>query len=162
MIKLGLLDPPEMVPYAKIKEGPAPWTRDENKRLARQVTLEAVVLLKNRNNLLPLDKSRLKSIAVVGQRSNDVAWDWYSGAFPYAVTPLDGIRNKVGPGVKVNFASITKTTRRSKRPRSPMWLSWWSATTRRAMPAGPSASRSATARKASTAGPSTCSPRKSS
>jgi len=33
MIKLGLLDPPEMVPYAKIKEGPAPWTRDENKRL---------------------------------------------------------------------------------------------------------------------------------
>ena len=108
MIKLGLLDPPEMVPYAKIKEGPAPWTRDENKRLARQVTLEAVVLLKNRNNLLPLDKSRLKSIAVVGQRSNDVAWDWYSGAFPYAVTPLDGIRNKVGPGVKVNFALDNK------------------------------------------------------
>jgi beta-glucosidase len=104
MIKLGLLDPAEMVPYTKIKEGPAPWTRDENKRLARQVTQEAVVLLKNRDNLLPLDRSKLKSIAVVGQRSNDVAWDWYSGAFPYAVTPLDGIRNKVGPDVKVNFA----------------------------------------------------------
>jgi beta-glucosidase len=62
------------------------------------------VLLKNQNNLLPLDKSKLKSIAVVGQRSNDVAWDWYSGAFPYKVTPLDGIKNKVGAGVKVNFA----------------------------------------------------------
>jgi beta-glucosidase len=104
MIKLGLLDPPEMVPYTKIKEGPAPWTRDENKLLARQVTREAVVLLKNKNNLLPLDKAKLKSIAVVGQRSGDVAADWYSGAFPYAVTPLDGIRNKVGPGVRVNFA----------------------------------------------------------
>jgi beta-glucosidase len=104
MIKLGLLDPPEMVSYTKIKEGPAPWTRDENKLLARQVTREAVVLLKNKNNLLPLDKSKLKSIAVVGQRSGDVAADWYSGAFPYAVTPLDGIRNKVGPGVRVNFA----------------------------------------------------------
>ena len=104
MIKLGLLDPPEMVPYAQIKDGPEPWTRDENKLLARQVTQEAVVLLKNQNNLLPLDKSKLKSIAVVGQRSNDVAWDWYSGAFPYTVTPLDGIKNKVGPGVKVNFA----------------------------------------------------------
>ena len=104
MIKLGLLDPPEMVPYTKIKDGPAPWTRDENKLLARQVTQEAIVLLKNQNGLLPLDKSKLKSIAVVGQRSNDVAWDWYSGAFPYAITPLDGIKNKVGPGVKVNFA----------------------------------------------------------
>jgi beta-glucosidase len=104
MIKLGLLDPPEMVSYTKIKEGPAPWTRDENKLLARQVTREAVVLLKNKNNLLPLDKSKLKSIAVVGQRSSDVVADWYSGAFPYAVTPLDGIRNKVGPGVRVNFA----------------------------------------------------------
>jgi beta-glucosidase len=41
---------------------------------------------------------------VVGQRSNDVAWDWYSGAFPYKVTPLDGIKSKVGPEVKVSFA----------------------------------------------------------
>jgi len=104
MIKLGLLDPPEMVPYTTIKDGPEPWTRDENKLLVRQVTQEAVVLLKNQNNLLPLDKAKLKSIAVVGQRSNDVAWDWYSGAFPYTVTPLDGIKNKAGSGVKVNFA----------------------------------------------------------
>ena len=51
-----------------------------------------------------MDKSKLKSIAVVGQRSNDVAWDWYSGAYPYAITPLDGIKKKVGAGVKVNFA----------------------------------------------------------
>jgi beta-glucosidase len=104
MIKLGLLDPPEMVPYTRIKDGAAPWTRDASKELARRVTQEAVVLLKNRNDLLPLDKSKLKSIAVVGQRSNDVAWDWYSGAFPYTITPLDGIRNKVGSAVKVNFA----------------------------------------------------------
>ena len=104
MIKLGMLDPPDMVPYTRIKDGPEPWTRDENKALAHQVTQEAIVLLKNQNNLLPLDKSKLKSIAVVGQRSNDVAWDWYSGAFPYTITPLDGIKNKVGPAVKVNFA----------------------------------------------------------
>jgi len=60
-----------MVPYAKIKEGPGalePGRR--TKRLGPPGNLEAVVLLKNRNNLLPLDKSRLKSIAVVGQRSN--------------------------------------------------------------------------------------------
>ena len=68
------------------------------------MTQESIVLLKNQNNLLPLDKSKLKSIAVVGQRSNDVAWDWYSGAYPYAITPLDGIKSKVGSGIKVNFA----------------------------------------------------------
>ena len=104
MIKLGMLDPPEMVSYTQIKDGPEPPTREENKLLARQVTQESIVLLKNQNNLLPLDKSKLKSIAVVGQRSNDVAWDWYSGAYPYAITPLDGIKSKVGAGVKVNFA----------------------------------------------------------
>ena len=104
MIELGMLDPPDMVPYTKIKDGVEPPAREENKLLARQVTQEAIVLLKNQNNLLPLDKSKLKSIAVVGQRSNDVAWDWYSGAYPYAITPLDGIKNKVGAGVKVNFA----------------------------------------------------------
>jgi hypothetical protein len=38
-------------------------------------------------------------------QSNDIAWDWYSGAFPYKITPLDGIKNKIGPGVKVNFVS---------------------------------------------------------
>ena len=104
MIRLGLLDPPEMVPYTRIKDGPEPWTTEENKQIALQTTQEAIVLLKNSGNLLPLDKSKLKSIAVVGQRSNDVAWDWYSGAYPYAITPLDGIRKKVGDGVKVNFA----------------------------------------------------------
>ena len=104
MLKLGMLDPPEMVPYSKIKDGTAPWTREENKLLVRQVTQEAVVLLKNQNGFLPLDKSKLKSIAVIGPRSNDVAGDRYGGAYSYKRTPLDGIKNKVGPGVKVNFA----------------------------------------------------------
>jgi beta-glucosidase len=104
MIKLGMLDPPEMVSYTQIKDGPDPPTKEENKLLARQVTQESIVLLKNQNNTLPLDKSKLKSIAVVGQRSNTVDWDWYSGAWPYAITPLDGIKSKVGAGVKVNFA----------------------------------------------------------
>jgi len=104
MIKLGMLDPPEMVSYTQIKDGPEPPTREENKLLARQVTQESIVLLKNQNSLLPLDKSKLKSIAVVGQRSNAVDWDWYSGAYPYAITPLEGIKSKLGAGVQVNFA----------------------------------------------------------
>ena len=63
------------------------------------------MLLKNAGNALPLDQSKLKSIAVIGPRANEVLLDWYSGSPPYAVTPLDGIRNKVGKAVTVNYSA---------------------------------------------------------
>jgi len=47
----------------------------------------------------------LKSIAVIGPRANEVLLDWYSGSPPYAVTPLEGIRNKVGKSVTVNYSA---------------------------------------------------------
>jgi len=107
MIKLGLLDPSDNNPYAKIGQAsePEPWLSEEHKTLARRVTQESIVLLKNSKNLLPLDKTKLKSIAVIGPRANQVLLDWYSGQPPYAVTPLEGIKNKVGPDVTVNFAT---------------------------------------------------------
>ncbi len=104
MLRLGLLDPPERVPYSKIGEGPEPWTTDEHKSLARLVTQKSIVLLKNSKNLLPLDRTRLKSIAVIGPRADEVLLDWYSGTPPYTVTPLAGIREKVGPNVRVEYA----------------------------------------------------------
>jgi beta-glucosidase len=104
MIRLGLLDPPERVPYASIGRGPEPWLSEEHKAVARLATRESVVLLKNEKNALPLDSRRLKSVAVVGPRANEVDLDWYSGTPPYTVTPLDGIKAKVGAGVKVTYA----------------------------------------------------------
>lgn len=104
MIKLGLLDPPEMVPYSNIKGTAAVWDNEEHKALVRKVTQESIVLLKNSENLLPLDKSRLKSVAVIGPYADQVALDWYSGTPPYTISALDGIRNKVGKAVKVSFA----------------------------------------------------------
>jgi beta-glucosidase len=102
-IRLGDFDPPELVPYNKIDANEEPWFGEKNKALARKVTDESIVLLKNADNLLPLDKSKLKSIAVVGPYANVVLEDWYAGIPPYSVTPLDGIRNKVGPGVRVRY-----------------------------------------------------------
>jgi beta-glucosidase len=106
-IRLGLLDPATNVSYASIgREGePEPWLSDKHKAIARLVTQKSVVLLKNSKALLPLDKSKLKSIAVIGPRANEVLLDWYSGTPPYAITPLEGIKNKVGPGVTVSFAT---------------------------------------------------------
>jgi len=104
-IRLGLLDPPEMVPYSKIKDSPEPWNADKDKSVSEKMALESVVLLKNANALLPLKKDSIKSIAVIGPLADSVHWDWYGGTPPHAVTPLEGIRNALGPNVKVNYAA---------------------------------------------------------
>ena len=104
-MRLGLLDPPEMVPYSKIKDSPEPWNTEKNKAVSEKVALESVVLLKNADAFLPLKKDSIKSIAVIGALANSVHWDWYGGTPPHAITPVDGIRNAVGPGVKVNYAA---------------------------------------------------------
>ena len=106
MIRLGLLDPPSRVPYSSIGKEPIdPWATEKHKALALLATQKSIVLLKNSANLLPLDKKSLKSIAVIGPRANEVLLDWYSGTPPYAISPLEGIRNAVGESVKVTHAA---------------------------------------------------------
>jgi beta-glucosidase len=105
MIRLGLLDPPSRVPYSSIgTESIDPWLTEKHKAVALLATQKSIVLLKNSANLLPLDKKSLKSIAVIGPRANEVLLDWYSGTPPYAISPLEGIKNAVGKSVKVNYA----------------------------------------------------------
>jgi beta-glucosidase len=103
-MRLGEFDPPELVPYNRIAGTEEPWYSDTNRALARKVTQESIVLLKNSDGLLPLDKSKLRSIAVIGPFGDNVLVDWYAGMPPYTVTPLEGIRNKVGLGARVRYA----------------------------------------------------------
>ena len=106
-LKLGLLDGDQTkVPYANIgvTDTVSPWNKPETKAFVRKVTAKSVVLLKNSSNLLPLNKSKIKSIAVIGPRANEVILDWYSGTPPYAVTILQGIENVVGKDVTVFYA----------------------------------------------------------
>ena len=104
-MRLGEFDPPELSPYSKISGAEEPWFGDANKALARKVTQESIVLLKNSNNLLPLERNNLRSIAVIGPYGDKVLADWYEGMPPYTVTPLEGIRNKVGANVRVRYAA---------------------------------------------------------
>ncbi len=99
-IRLGLLDPAERVPYAAIGAAgdPEPWSRPETRALVREVTRKSIVLLKNSASLLPLDRKKVRSIAVVGPLANQVLLDWYSGTPPYAVTPREGIERVANPG----------------------------------------------------------------
>ncbi|HEY4234937.1 MAG TPA: glycoside hydrolase family 3 C-terminal domain-containing protein [Lacipirellulaceae bacterium] len=107
MIRLGLLDPPEQVPFNHIgRDGETePWNSPKHQSVARLVAQKSIVLLKNDGKLLPIDKTKVKSIAVIGPSAAEVFLDWYSGTPPYAVSPLDGIRDKVGPGVHVTYAA---------------------------------------------------------
>jgi beta-glucosidase len=109
MIRLGMLDPHADEPYAHIgfdtPTGIAgvddPWLWPRNKALARKVTDQSIVLLKNEGNLLPLKATALKRIAVIGPLADKVALDWYSGTPPLAVTPLAGIRARAGKTAEV-------------------------------------------------------------
>lgn len=105
MIKLGLLDPPALVPYTSIKDGQEPWLTAKNKELVKEVTRKSIVLLKNAHNLLPLDKNKIRSIAVIGPYANHVLLDWYSGTPPYTISVLEGIKNKLGDKVVVKYTS---------------------------------------------------------
>jgi beta-glucosidase len=63
-----------------------------------------VVLLKNENDLLPLRRETVKSIAVFGRRASDVLLGFYSGEPPYLVTPIDGLQKKAGDDIEVGPA----------------------------------------------------------
>ncbi len=101
--RLGLLDPPGEVSYSKLKGTSNPVDSSEHKAVALQVARESVVLLKNTDNLLPLDRKKMRSIAIYGVLANSVLPDFYGGDPPYTVTPLDAIRTKVGTSAQVTF-----------------------------------------------------------
>jgi beta-glucosidase len=119
-IRLGLLDSSTNNPYASIGLGSEsePWLSEKHRAVARRITQESIVLLKNSQSLLPLDKTRLKSIAVIGPRANEVLLDWYSGTPPYRISPLEGIKSKVGTNVTVNFATNNDNGEAAKLARS--------------------------------------------
>ena len=110
-LRLGEMDPSGVDPYGEIGKKTAgtrdetapPWDQDSSKALARLATDESIVLLKNEGNTLPLDRTKLKTIAVIGPWADQVLLDWYSGTPPYFVSTLEGIREGAGPGVKVLF-----------------------------------------------------------
>jgi beta-glucosidase len=101
--KLGTFDPPESVPYARI-----PYSvvdSDTHRLLALEAARKSIVLLKNQDGLLPLAKD-IKTIAVIGPNAADpsLLLGNYNGTPFAAVTPLQGIMDKVAPGTKVLYA----------------------------------------------------------
>ncbi len=78
----------------------------EHIALSKKMADESIVLLKNENNLLPLDKSRLKSIALIGPNADQVQFGDYSWSRDNkdGLTVKDGIELVVGNEVRINYA----------------------------------------------------------
>ncbi|MFC1543429.1 glycoside hydrolase family 3 C-terminal domain-containing protein [Candidatus Neomarinimicrobiota bacterium] len=102
-IRLGMFDPPEMVPYADI-----PYSVNDSRkhqRLALETARKSIVLLKNEDKLLPLRKD-YSTIAVIGPNADDVEvlLGNYNGNPSDPVSPLRGIQEKVSSKTEVLYA----------------------------------------------------------
>jgi len=102
--RLGLFDPPALVPWSNI--GIDQNDTPEHQALALKVAEESIVLLKNKN-LLPLDRAKIKRIAVIGPNANttNMLYGNYSGKSSQPVTILEGIKQVAGPGTAVTYAA---------------------------------------------------------
>ena len=101
--KLGMFDPAERVKYAAI-----PYSvvdSKEHKALALEAARKSIVLLKNDPQLLPLKKT-LKTLAVIGPNADEpgMLLGNYNGLPSKAITPLEGIREKLGAGTNILYA----------------------------------------------------------
>ena len=101
-MRLGEFDPFAAVPYSKIS--PAVINSAEHRALALKAAQESIVLLKNDRGILPLDKSKLKRIAVIGPLADRVLLNNYNGKATNVVTALQGIKDRAGANVEVLYA----------------------------------------------------------
>ncbi len=100
--KLGVYDNPESVSYNKIS--PSVVGCKAHQGLALETARQSIILLKNQKNILPLNKQSIKSIAVVGINAGVCEFGDYSGVpLNKPVSILEGIKDKVGGKVKVNY-----------------------------------------------------------
>jgi beta-glucosidase len=100
--RLGEFDPQDMVPYSRIPMSEI--CSPEHRSLSLKIARKSMVLLKNSNHLLPLDKNKLKTIAIIGPHANLFTAGGYSGQAKDPITPLQGIRNRAAAGTEILYA----------------------------------------------------------
>jgi beta-glucosidase len=112
--KLGLFDPAEKDPFSKI--GMDQNDTPESRAVALKLAEESIVLLKN-NGILPLNRSKLKRIAVIGPNASatDVLHGNYNGTASHPITILNGIRELAGTNIQVTYAQGSPITTETGR-----------------------------------------------
>ena len=103
-MKLGLFDDTEEVIYNQI--GYEEVDSPKHLRLNRKAAEKSIVLLKNDNHILPLDKSKLKTVGVVGPNANSrkALVGNYEGTASEYITVLEGIKDYLGEDIRVFYS----------------------------------------------------------
>jgi beta-glucosidase len=118
-MRLGEFDPQAGNPYSKISTNVI--CSAEHRQLALKAAREAIVLLENKKNFLPLNRAKLKSIAVIGPHADLFTPGGYSGKTKAPVTPLQGIRNRLqGAEIVHVVGSAIARQRSSNEPQPPV------------------------------------------
>ncbi len=101
--KLGFFDPQDIVPYSKI--GKEVIECQQHKELADKMARESMVLLKNKNNYLPLDASKIKRIAIIGPNADNdtVQLGNYNGFPTEIITPYKSLKKRFGDKVVIDY-----------------------------------------------------------
>jgi len=97
-------------PYVNPDDAEKVTNSAEHQQLALKAAHEAIILLRNENNLLPLNKAKYKRIAVIGPNAADVHLGGYSSDPGRGVSILQGIKDKVGSSAEVLYAEGCKIT----------------------------------------------------
>ncbi|MGA9875493.1 MAG: glycoside hydrolase family 3 C-terminal domain-containing protein, partial [Solirubrobacteraceae bacterium] len=108
---LGLFDPPAEVPYTQI-----PFTvvdSTEHRNLALEAARQSLVLLKNDSNFLPLEKTALKKVAVIGPLAADCLLGGYSGTPTVRISPYAGIAASLGVVIQRPYIMASERVRNS-------------------------------------------------
>ena len=111
--KLGFYDDPNSLPFHSY--GADSVHNAKHVELARKVAQQSMVLLKNNNNILPLDKSKYPSLMIIGPNaaSFDAMIGNYHGVTNKVVNFVEGITNAVGPETRIEYdlgSDYTDTT----------------------------------------------------
>lgn len=106
--QLGLFENP----YVDVNKAVQMINTDEDRALAAESARRSIVLLKNDRNTLPFNRSTLKSVAVIGPNAAKAHLGGYTDPRPpKTISILEGVKNKVGSTVKVNYAEGVKISR---------------------------------------------------
>jgi beta-glucosidase len=103
---LGLFENPYVDPAHADRVSGA----ERNRALALEAARQAITLLKNESETLPLDPAGLSGVAVIGPHAGEVMLGGYSGTPRYSVSILEGIRARLGQGADVEYAEGVRIT----------------------------------------------------
>lgn len=107
--RMGLFEDP----YVDVEKAEEIVGSPQKRAVAYKAAQEGMVLLKNENNFLPLDKNKIKTIALIGPNADKCLLGGYSSVPRLCISPLNAIKEKYGSNIKVLYAEGVKLTEKN-------------------------------------------------